>query len=130
MRIAKDSDEGLFAPFQMDSSATDRERRRNRRQRLELSIFCQKVGAQDVRLLSGSTVNVSPGGALIAMPGTALRDGELVSVEMTTPSDRGQLGRRCFSGYARVVRIDPAAGCTGNRNHIALEFCESSRFTM
>ncbi len=127
MKLAKDYDEGFFNPFQLESSSTARERRRNCRQRLELSIFCQKVGSQDGRLLSGSTVNVSPGGALIAMPGATLRDGELVSVEMAMPSRRGRRGRGCFSGYARVVRIDDTARSTDNRNHIALEFCESSR---
>ena len=83
----------------------------------------------DVRLFSGNTVNVSPSGLLIKMQGPALRDGELVSVEMAVPAGEGAIestGR--FSSYARVVRIEDSIHRADNGKEIALEFCESPRF--
>lgn len=105
----------------------DRERRRARRRPIELSVYCQKVGAVDGRLFSGNSVNVSPSGILLKMQGSSLRDGELVSVELAVPQSDGAGQAARFSSYARVVRVDdkPVAG---SEKEVALEFCESPRF--
>lgn len=129
MNLAQDFPKGHLSPFQTETYKMDRDRRRNRRRPLELSVFCQKVGATDGRLFSGNTVNVSPGGLLVKMQGPMLRDGELVSVEMAVPHGDGlleQAGR--FSSYARVVRIGQTARQPDNGKEVALEFCESPRF--
>lgn len=105
----------------------DRERRRSRRRPLELSVCCQKVGNRDGRLFSGNTVNVSPSGILLKMPGTLLRDGELVSIELAVPQSDGVGQAARFSSYARVVRIDDGTQ-TSSEKEVALEFCESPRF--
>ena len=101
----------------------DRDRRRNRRRPLELSVYCQKVGATDGRLFSGNTVNVSPGGLLVKMQGPSLRDGELVSVEMAIPDNDGLLEQGCrFSTYSRGVRIWEPAQRNDNGKEMALVF--------
>jgi hypothetical protein len=70
---------------------------------------------------------------LLEINGSDLRDGELLSVDMSVPPTEGLLeyGGR-FSSYARVVRIDQSrssrAGGFGSQvETIALEFCESPR---
>lgn len=129
MKLSQDFSKGFLSPFQTETYKVERDRRRNGRRPLELSVYCQKVGAIDGRLFSGNTVNVSPSGVLINMQGTALRDGELVSVEMALPASDGlaeSTGR--FSSYARVVRIGEPGKMTGNGKEVALEFCESPRF--
>lgn len=129
MKIADDFSKGFSNPFQAETYEMDRDRRRNRRRPLEMSVYCQKVGVMDGRFFSGNTVNVSPGGLLVKMQGPYLRDGELVSVEMAVPTGDGLLentGR--FSSYARVVRIADSAQPRDNNKEIALEFCESPRF--
>lgn len=110
----------------------DSERRKHKRIPLKFTVLCQKVGLSDGRLYSGNTVNVSPGGMLVEVHHSPLRDGELVSVEMTVPPTEGLLeyGGR-LSSYARVIRV----GCQENQadssslgeNAIAMEFCESPR---
>lgn len=121
----------VFAnPFRTETASTRNERRRNLRKPLQLPVYFQKVAAQDGRLLSGNTVNISPCGVLVRMQGSTLRDGELVSVEMAAPAGEGlleQVGR--FSSYARVVRIDDRDAGLNNGKQIALEFCESPRFS-
>jgi hypothetical protein len=95
-------------------------------------VLCQKVGLSDGRLYSGNTVNVSPGGMLVEVNQSPLRDGELISVEMTVPPTEGLLeyGGR-FSSYARIIRVDDANSENGmsssSGNSIAMEFCESPR---
>lgn len=129
MNLAQDFSKGFLSPFQAETYEKDRDRRRNRRRPLEMSVYCQKVGATDGRLFSGNTVNVSPSGVLVKMQGTTLRDGELVSVEMAVPAADGlaeKPGR--FSSYARVVRIGEPGLLTDNGKEVALEFCESPRF--
>ena len=90
MKLADRTPREFSSPFQ-DNSPIGSDRRRNLRKPLEMSIFCQKVGNRDGRLLSGNTVNVSPGGVLVNMSGAALRGGELVSVEMAAPPGIGLL---------------------------------------
>lgn len=129
MKIAHNSFKSDINSFREKTYEMDQERRRSRRRPLELSVYCQKVGAMDGRLFSGNTVNVSPSGALVKMQGPSLRDGELVSVEMAVPPSDGLLennGR--FSIYARVVRIDDPLQRVDSGKEVALEFCESPRF--
>jgi hypothetical protein len=129
MKLAYESFNGYLGAFNAETNDMDRDRRRNRRRPLELSVYCQKVGATDGRLFSGNTVNVSPSGVLVKMQGPILRDGELVSVEMAVPPSDGLLdnsGR--FSSYARVVRIDDPSQRVDSGKEVALEFCESPRF--
>ena len=57
-------------------------RRRHKRIPLKLSIFCQKVGLSGGGVISGKTLNVSPGGMLVEMKNPNVSDGELLSVEM------------------------------------------------
>ena len=107
----------------------DGERRSGQRRPVELSVYCQKVGAMDGRLFSGNTVNVSPSGLLVKIPDSNLRDGELVCIEMAVPPGDGigeNAGR--FSSYARVVRIDDPARRFEHAREVALEFCESPHF--
>jgi hypothetical protein len=110
----------------------DSDRRKHKRIPLKFTVLCQKVGLSDGRLYSGNTVNVSPGGMLVEVNQSPLRDGELVSVEMTVPPTEGLLeyGGR-FSSYARVIRVyanDMDSGITNSfGNAIAMEFCESPR---
>ena len=129
MKPAYDFNNGYLSPFKSETYEMDRERRRNLRRRLELSVYCQKVGTTDGRFFSGNTVNVSPGGLLVSMHGSCLRDGELVSIEMAVPQSDGVLenGGK-FSSYARVVRIDDTEQKIGSAKEVALEFCESPRF--
>jgi hypothetical protein len=110
----------------------DSERRKHKRIPLKFTVLCQKVGLSDGRLYSGNTVNVSPGGMLVEVNQSHLRDGELVSVEMTVPPTEGLLeyGGR-FSSYARIIRVAdddaefrPSSPLGGI---IAMEFCESPR---
>ncbi len=112
-------------------STMDSERRKHKRIPLKFTVLCQKVGLSDGRLYSGNTVNVSPGGMLVEVNQPHLRDGELVSIEMTVPPTEGLLeyGGR-FSSYARIIRvindIDSTQSCSLG-NVIAMEFCESPR---
>jgi hypothetical protein len=107
---------------------SDADRRRHKRIPLKFTVLCQKVGLSDGRFYSGNTVNVSPGGMLVEVPHSQLRDGELVSVEMTVPPTEGLLeyGGN-FSGYARVVRVHEPEEMVAPANAIAVEFCESPR---
>lgn len=110
----------------------DSDRRKHKRIPLKFTVLCQKVGLSDGRLYSGNTVNVSPGGMLVEVNQSPLRDGELISVEMTVPPTEGLLeyGGR-FSSYARIIRVDDANSENGmsssSGNSIAMEFCESPR---
>lgn len=104
------------------------ERRRHKRIALKMSVCCQKVGLSDGRLYSGKTVNVSPGGMLLEMKGTGLRDGELLSVEMSVPATEGLLDfGGSFSSYARVVRTGDTPQQHDPDNAVALEFCDSPK---
>jgi hypothetical protein len=128
MKHEKHSPANSVSPFRMEAPSTRPERRKNLRKPLHFPVYFQKVGAQDGRLLSGNTVNVSPGGALVRIQGAMLRDGELVSVEMAPPASEGLLEQRGrFHGYARVVRVDAPAVDANNGKQVALEFCESAR---
>ena len=107
-------------------------RRRHKRLPLKLSIFCQKVGATGGRIISGRTVNVSPGGMLVEMKSGEINHGELLSVEMSVPPTEGLLDfGGSLSSYARVVRL---AGTDGSNNSpeniIALEFCDSPKLRL
>ena len=114
----------------------DEERRRHRRFPLRLSIFCQRVGHSGGKLYTGKTINVSPGGMLVEMRSEGLRDGELLSVEMTVPPTEGMLEfGGSISSYARIVRTysgndlpsdtDPSYAKT-----VALEFCDSPKLRL
>lgn len=111
----------------------DKNRRRHERLPLKLDVLCQKVGPSGGRIYTGRTVNVSPGGVLLEISGSGLRDGELLSIDMSVPPTEGLLeyGGR-FSSYARVVRVDRSHSCRPTKagplvETIALEFCESPR---
>ena len=108
------------------------DRRSHKRLPVKFSVLCQKVGLSDGRFYSGNTVNVSPGGMLVDVANSQLKDGELVSVEMTVPPTEGLLEYGgSFSGYARVVRVHQSQAAMSSRsspaNAIAVEFCESPR---
>jgi len=108
------------------------DRRSHKRLPVKFSVLCQKVGLSDGRFYSGNTVNVSPGGMLVEVANAQLKDGELVSVEMTVPPTEGLLEYGgSFSGYARVVRVHQSQAAMSSRsspaNAVAVEFCESPR---
>ena len=105
------------------------DRRIHKRFPLKLSIFCQKVGLSGVKLLPGKTVNVSPGGMLVEMKGHNLKDGELLSVEMSVPPTEGLLDfGGSFSSYARVVRSENHHNSRESAEKVvALEFCDSPK---
>jgi hypothetical protein len=116
----------------MEATIMESDRRRHKRMPVKFSVLCQKVGLSDGRFYSGNTVNVSPGGMLVEVANSQIKDGELMSVEMTVPPTEGLLeyGGN-FSGYARVIRVDqPQAARPAIVSHasaVALEFCESPR---
>ena len=113
----------------MEACRMDDDRRRHKRISLKLSVCCQKVGLSDGRLYSGRTVNVSPGGMLLEMRNSGIRDGELLSVEMNVPPTEGLLEfGGSFSSYARVVRTGNKPLLTEADDAVALEFCDSPKF--
>lgn len=128
MKLTENFSKDLPTYFRTGIYKKEQDRRRNQRKPLELSVYCQKVGDRDGRLFSGSTVNVSPGGLLVNMPGPSLRDGELVSVDMAVSRGNGLFGEAGrFSSYARVVRIGDSVRTMAGGKEVALEFCESPR---
>ena len=104
------------------------DRRMHKRFPLKLSIFCQKVGHSS-KLISGKTVNVSPGGMLVETKSGDLKSGDLLSVEMSVPPTEGLLEfGGSFSGYARVVRSDEHNTANESPEKVAaLEFCDSPK---
>ena len=105
----------------------DEERRRHRRLPLKLSILCRKVGIADREVITGKTVDVSPGGMLVHVNSDTVAEGDLLSIEMSVPPTEGLLDfGGSLSNHARVVR-------SGNhrfpdetdKKMIALEFCDS-----
>jgi hypothetical protein len=116
----------------MEATIMESDRRSHKRLPVKFSVLCQKVGLSDGRFYSGNTVNVSPGGMLVEVANAQLKDGELVSVEMTVPPTEGLLEYGgSFSGYARVVRVHQSQAAMSSRsspaNAVAVEFCESPR---
>jgi hypothetical protein len=115
----------------MEATIMESDRRKHKRLPVKFSVLCQKVGLSDGRFYSGNTVNVSPGGMLVEVANSQIKDGELMSVEMTVPPTEGLLEYGgSFSGYARVIRVDqpqerPAV--VTHASSVALEFCESPR---
>jgi hypothetical protein len=110
----------------------DDERRRHRRFPLKLSIFCQRVGHSGGKLYTGKSVNVSPSGMLVELRSEDLRDGDLISVEMTVPPTEGMLEfGGSISSYARVVRTrqdgSQSVFMPSSAKTIALEFCDSPK---
>lgn len=110
----------------------DEDRRRHKRFPLRLSIFCQRVGHTGGKLYTGKTVNVSPGGMLVEMRSDGIREGQLLSVEMTVPPTEGMLE---FGGsittYARVVRSSDDGDCVAAfAKTVALEFCDSPKLRL
>ena len=105
----------------------EEDRRRHRRFPLKLSILCQKVGLSGGELVSGKTVNVSPGGMLVEVKSGDVVEGELLSVEMSVPPTEGLLDfGGSLSNHARVVRSDGHGAPEGVAEKvIALEFCDS-----
>ena len=102
---------------------------------MRLVVLCQKVGLSAGRVYTGSSINVSPGGLLMEMNTPGLKQGELLSVEMSIPPTEGLLkyGGR-FSTYARVLRIKRNGPTKSSENQfmqtIALEFCESPKLSV
>jgi hypothetical protein len=114
----------------MEATIMESDRRRHKRLPVKFSVLCQKVGLSDGRFYSGNTVNVSPGGMLVEVASPQLKDGELVSVEVTVPPTEGLLEYGgSFSGYARIVRTHQSEAvlqsASSSANAIAVEFCES-----
>jgi c-di-GMP-binding flagellar brake protein YcgR len=105
----------------------EEDRRRHRRFPLKLSILCQKVGLSGGELVSGRTVNVSPGGMLVKVNGGDVAEGELLSIEMSVPLSEGLLDfGGMLSSHARVVRSDNHGGAEeSSEKVVALEFCDS-----
>jgi hypothetical protein len=115
---------------------SEKDRRRHQRLPLSLTVVCQKIGVSPGRIYTGNTVDVSPGGALVGFNNCRLKDGELLSVDMSVPPTKGLLeyGGK-LSSYARVIRVDkPRSGRTAKSGSmvqtIALEFCESPKLCM
>ena len=110
-----------------------KERRINERLGLRLPVMCNKVGGSAGKMFTGTTVDVSSGGALVDINSDGLKRGELVNIEMPIPPTKGLLeyGGR-FSTYARVLRVhEPKSGSASDSaavvHTIALEFCESPK---
>ena len=105
----------------------DKDKRYYKRQPLELGVLCQKVAGPLPEVFTGSTVDVSPGGVLFKCKMSGLKEGDLVSLDMSIPPDQEQLryGGR-FTTYARVVRITPDTKSSITKI-LALEFCDSPR---
>lgn len=125
--------DGKYLPQQGSFMAMEKNRRLHKRLALNLNVTCQTVGLAAGRVYTGTTVDVSTGGALIEMNGKGLNDGQLVSVEMSVPPTEGLLdfGGR-LSNYARIIRIDDEHRSPENTpstitQMIALEFCESPK---
>ncbi|MBC8379487.1 MAG: PilZ domain-containing protein [Planctomycetes bacterium] len=114
----------------------DMDKRRHKRIPLKLSIFCQRVGHSGGKLFAGRTLNVSPSGMLVEMKNDGLRDGELLSIEMTVPPTEGMLEfGGSFSSYARVVRkeSDNEGDVSTESSYsktVALEFCDSPKLRL
>ncbi len=113
-----------------------KERRINERHGLKLPVVCNKVGVSANKLFTGTTVDVSSGGALIDINADGLHAGELVNIEMPIPPTEGLLeyGGR-FSTYGRVLRVhEPKSGTSADSasvvHTIAFEFCESPKLQM
>lgn len=104
-----------------------KERRRHSRLPLKLSIHCHRVGLSRDGLVTGRSINVSPGGMLVELKGDNLNDGELVSVEMTIPPSEDLLDfGGNFSSYARVIRsVSQKIEGDSSARIFALEFCDS-----
>lgn len=107
-------------------------RRRHKRLPLKLSIFCQRVGLSGGQIISGKTVNVSPGGMLVEMKSDSISHGELLSVEMSVPPTEGLLDfGGSLSSYARVVRLHPQEEIDQfSEKVVALEFCDSPKLRL
>lgn len=132
MFFASDTYTYNYGPLCKEAERMDEDRRRHKRFPLKLSIFCQRVGLSGGRLYTGRTINVSPGGILAEMKSNELREGELLSVEMTVPPTEGLLEfGGSFSSYARVVRNRPDVQAeTASAPYaevLALEFCDSPK---
>ena len=111
----------------------NKERRINVRHGLKLPVICNKVGIPTGKLYTGTTVDVSSGGALIDINTDGFKQGELVNIEMPIPPTEGLLeyGGK-FSSYGRVLRVhEPKSGTAADRaavvHTIAFEFCESPK---
>jgi hypothetical protein len=105
------------------------EKRRYKRQAIELELSCRKIGSTDENHYAGCTVNVSPGGLYFETASEVFNPGNLLKVDLSIPPAAGQLefGGR-FSGFARVLRTDqngPGLSCP--RFGVALEFCQSPK---
>ncbi len=105
----------------------EEDRRRHKRFPLKLSILCQKVGLSHRELITGKTVDVSPGGMLVKVNSGDVAEGDLLSIEMSVPTTGGLLDfGGSLSNHARVVRsgnhqlLDES-----DKKTIALEFCDS-----
>ena len=102
---------------------------------MRLVVLCQKVGLSGGTVYTGNSINVSPGGLLMEINTHGLKQGELLSVEMSIPPTDGLLkyGGR-FSSYARVLRVKRTepTDTSGNQTlqTIALEFCESPKLSV
>jgi hypothetical protein len=105
----------------------EQDRRRHKRFPLKLSILCQKVGLSGGELITGKTVDVSPGGMLVKVNGGDVTEGELLSIEMSVPPTEGLLDfGGSLSNHARVVRSgNHRPPEESDQKTIALEFCDS-----
>jgi hypothetical protein len=105
----------------------DEERRRHRRLPLKLSILCRKVGIAGGEVVTGKTVDVSPGGMLVQVNNDNVDKGDLLSIEMSVPPTEGLLDfGGSLSNHARVVRSgNHRSPDESDKKVIALEFCDS-----
>ena len=103
------------------------DRRRHRRFPLKLSILCQKVGHSRREMITGKTVDVSPGGMLVQVNSDNIAEGDLLSIEMSVPPTEGLLDfGGSLSSHARVVRSGNHQFQEGaDKKTVALEFCDS-----
>ena len=125
----------VYGPLCREAERMDDDRRRHERLPLKLSIYCQRVGHTSGKLYTGRTINVSPGGILVEMKSSELREGELLSVEMTIPPTEGLLEfGGSFSSYARVIRNrtdgQPLPTESPFAEVVALEFCDSPKLRL
>lgn len=105
----------------------EKDKRYYKRLPVELGVLCHKVAGPMRKVYTGSTVDVSAGGILFKCKMSGLKEGDLVSLDMSIPPDQDLLryGGR-FSTYARVVRISAELDSPATKT-LALEFCDSPR---
>jgi PilZ domain len=105
------------------------EKRKDRRVGANFDVSFYKVGSRANKPLDGCTLNVSSGGLYFETTAKAIKQGDLLRVELSVPPTQGLLefGGR-IAAFAKVLRADNigggiAGGLACDKYGLALEFC-------